>query len=172
MVSIPPPRAWNGTVSINFGPFVIDDVFNPLSAALRLAGGYGDAIARQLVVVGLAQQHADSLAREIAAQCKVFLNLNPRYESGNSCFKEWFANNGLNSALSDPGRFDIPSLYTHQEKAIVAIREGRHTLITAGTGSGKTECFTIPIIDWCLNHNAGAGGIQAILIYPMNALAG
>jgi len=37
-------------------------------------------------------------------------------------------------------------------------------------GSGKTECFLYPILDYCYRHR-GEPGIKAILIYPMNALA-
>lgn len=44
------------------------------------------------------------------------------------------------------------------------------TLVTTGTGSGKTECFLYPILDHCHRH-IGTPGIKAILLYPMNALA-
>ena len=36
---------------------------------------------------------------------------------------------------------DVSQLYRHQEKAIRAIVGGRSTLVSTGTGSGKTECF-------------------------------
>ena len=46
------------------------------------------------------------------------------------------------------------------------------TLVTTGTGSGKTECFQVPILDHChREHRAGRKGIKAIILYPMNALA-
>ncbi|MBK1704775.1 DEAD/DEAH box helicase [Halochromatium glycolicum] len=47
------------------------------------------------------------------------------------------------------------------------------TLVTTGTGSGKTECFLFPLVDHCLRmHQAGKrDGIKAIVLYPMNALA-
>ena len=46
------------------------------------------------------------------------------------------------------------------------------TLVTTGTGSGKTECFQVPILDHCYReHLAGRKGIKAIILYPMNALA-
>ncbi len=44
------------------------------------------------------------------------------------------------------------------------------TLVTTGTGSGKTECFLHPILDHCRRHQ-GEPGIKAIILYPMNALA-
>ena len=46
------------------------------------------------------------------------------------------------------------------------------TLITTGTGSGKTEAFLYPILDHVLRaRRAGASGMKALILYPMNALA-
>lgn len=46
------------------------------------------------------------------------------------------------------------------------------TIVTTGTGSGKTECFLFPILDHCLRaRKTGQKGIKAIILYPMNALA-
>lgn len=47
------------------------------------------------------------------------------------------------------------------------------TIVTTGTGSGKTECFLYPVLDHCIReHEAGRSkGIKAIVLYPMNALA-
>lgn len=46
------------------------------------------------------------------------------------------------------------------------------TIVTTGTGSGKTECFLFPVLDHCLRAcNDGQQGIKAIILYPMNALA-
>lgn len=67
----------------------------------------------------------------------------------------------------------ITHLYGHQEKAIRAVHDGKTTLVSTGTGSGKTECFLYPIISKCLElKDAGApSGICAVIVYPMNALA-
>src|SRR5690606_4606085 len=61
----------------------------------------------------------------------------------------------------------------HQEEAIRSVHAGRTTLVSTGTGSGKTESFLYPIISRCLElQDAGAPpGVVAVLIYPMNALA-
>jgi ATP-dependent helicase YprA (DUF1998 family) len=61
-------------------------------------------------------------------------------------------------------------LFVHQEEAIHSIAAGNHTIVATGTGSGKTESFMIPILDYCLKH-IHEHGIKAIIVYPMNALA-
>ena len=67
----------------------------------------------------------------------------------------------------------FPDLRAHQEEAIRAVHAGRTTLVSTGTGSGKTEAFLYPIISRCLElQDAGAPpGVVAVIVYPMNALA-
>lgn len=67
----------------------------------------------------------------------------------------------------------VKRVYGHQEKAIRAIHDGQPTLVSTGTGSGKTECFLYPIISKCLElrDQQAPAGIAAVLVYPMNALA-
>lgn len=62
--------------------------------------------------------------------------------------------------------------YVHQQKAWDRLtgEDGRSTLVSTGTGSGKTECFLYPILEYCYRHR-GEYGIKALIIYPMNALA-
>jgi ATP-dependent helicase YprA (DUF1998 family) len=46
------------------------------------------------------------------------------------------------------------------------------TLVTTGTGSGKTEAFMYPILDHVLRaRRDGVRGMKALILYPMNALA-
>lgn len=67
----------------------------------------------------------------------------------------------------------ITSVYGHQERAIRAVHAGQTTLVSTGTGSGKTECFLYPIISRCLElrDTHAPAGIMAVIVYPMNALA-
>ncbi len=62
--------------------------------------------------------------------------------------------------------------HLHQERAFDRLSPPYYqsTLIATGTGSGKTECFLLPLLEHC-RLNIGEPGIKAILIYPMNALA-
>ena len=67
----------------------------------------------------------------------------------------------------------ITHFYSHQERAIRAIADGRTTLISTGTGSWKTECFLYPIVSQtlALRDESAPPGISAVIVYPMNALA-
>jgi len=65
-------------------------------------------------------------------------------------------------------------LYLHQEKAIEKIVSGENVVVSTGTGSGKTNCFLIPVINELLREKESGqlnDGVRAIFIYPMNALA-
>lgn len=77
----------------------------------------------------------------------------------------------LHPALA--GIVEYPDLFAHQWETLERVREGRHCLVSTGTGSGKTEAFLIPILDHCLRlRDEGApGGVVAVIVYPMNALA-
>jgi len=65
--------------------------------------------------------------------------------------------------------------FTHQERAwerLKSIGAAANTLVATGTGSGKTECFLYPVLQHCAAEAAaGAPGVKALIIYPMNALA-
>ncbi|GIK54191.1 MAG: RNA helicase [Planctomycetota bacterium] len=61
-------------------------------------------------------------------------------------------------------------LHQHQTDAIRKARDGKSYVLTSGTGSGKSLTYIIPIVDHVLRRGAGRG-IQAIVVYPMNALA-
>lgn len=70
----------------------------------------------------------------------------------------------------DPSQFDLSRpLYRHQVESIEKIQQGRNIVVATGTGSGKTECFLLPILNDAL-RNPGKG-VRAIVVYPMNALA-
>lgn len=61
-------------------------------------------------------------------------------------------------------------LYKHQEDAIRIAKLGKNYILTTGTGSGKSLAYIIPIVDHILRNGSG-NGTQAIIVYPMNALA-
>lgn len=68
--------------------------------------------------------------------------------------------------------FGDERLFRHQERALEVGRAGRSFVVTTGTGSGKTEAFLLPVLDGILRRKAeGVRGVQAVFMYPMNALA-
>ncbi|WP_236202539.1 DEAD/DEAH box helicase [Pseudomonas lactis] len=66
--------------------------------------------------------------------------------------------------------------YVHQVQAWRTLRDEkpRSAVITTGTGSGKTECFMVPILeDLVREHECSAAalvGVRALFLYPLNAL--
>lgn len=69
--------------------------------------------------------------------------------------------------------------YTHQLEAWQALLGPgcQSVVVTSGTGSGKTECFMVPVLSSIAQSKedkaAGTvdgGGIQALFLYPLNAL--
>ena len=62
---------------------------------------------------------------------------------------------------------DVPG---EQDEA--GFRLPQPTIVTTGTGSGKTESFLYPVLDHAARaKKTGIGGIKALILYPMNALA-
>lgn len=61
-------------------------------------------------------------------------------------------------------------LHKHQLDAIKVAQTNNNYVLTTGTGSGKSLSYIIPVVDYVLKNGSGKG-IQAIVVYPMNALA-
>lgn len=62
------------------------------------------------------------------------------------------------------------TLHYHQRQAIEIAASKSSYVLTTGTGSGKSLCYLIPIVNEVLK-NPNSDGISAIIVYPMNALA-
>lgn len=61
--------------------------------------------------------------------------------------------------------------YKHQTKSWEVMLSGNNKtiVVTSGTGSGKTECFMIPVLQDIAMRNE-KDCVQAIFLYPLNAL--
>lgn len=97
------------------------------------------------------------------------IQINPKYSPGRST-KEMMVTGELHPAIAK--HFPI-RLYRHQEQAIAFASKGESFVVTTGTGSGKSLCFFLPIIDAVLRakDQDPTPRTRAIVIYPMNALA-
>ena len=106
-----------------------------------------------------------------------YLQIANKYSKGAS-IGQLIDNGLLSDQFKELASDDLPidmRLYQHQCNAIdnIIVRD-RNTVVSTGTGSGKTESFLIPIINH-LMHEVEAGtidnpGVRAMIIYPMNAL--
>ncbi|HIH45807.1 MAG TPA: DEAD/DEAH box helicase, partial [Candidatus Nitrosotenuis sp.] len=63
---------------------------------------------------------------------------------------------------------NIIKFYKFQEDALLEIISGSNVVITAPTASGKTEAFSIPIIQK-IARESNLGVVSAIFIYPTKA---
>jgi len=58
-------------------------------------------------------------------------------------------------------------LYSHQAAAFESITAGHHTCIVTPTASGKTLCYTLPVLNAILEDD----GARALYLFPTKALA-
>lgn len=121
-----------------------------------------EILKRQLPDKG--EKYIDDLKKELTIENNLYISLNKEYKSGRDLSEV-----GVTEETVKAFNMKYP-LYMHQENAIKSISNGKNTVISTGTGSGKTESFLIPIVDYCIKHQ-NEKGVKAIIIYPMNALA-
>ena len=109
------------------------------------------------------------------------IQLNPHYEGGGS-IQALLGPKGLvadcarifrdpRPAQDDPDK--SLKLRRHQEQAIGLALDGKSFVVTTGTGSGKSLCFFIPIVDAVVKakRKGETARTRAVVVYPMNALA-
>ena len=102
------------------------------------------------------------------------ISINPHFERG-ATIEELVADGFLSPETGKVFRLDGKgiTLYRHQAQAVAKAAAHQSFVVTTGTGSGKSLCFFVPIIDHVIRAR-GAGEVprtKAIIIYPMNALA-
>ncbi|MCB1276135.1 DEAD/DEAH box helicase [Prosthecobacter sp.] len=102
------------------------------------------------------------------------LSLNPQYKTGSS-IEELVASGDLDEATGQIFRFGASTLrlHRHQAQSIAKAKAGQSYVVTTGTGSGKSLCFFVPIVDAIVRaiKSGAPRRTKAIIIYPMNALA-
>lgn len=107
----------------------------------------------------------------------VLLQLNPSFEAGattSGLIKEGLLHpkcEDIFQRRNEHGNALGPfTFHRHQVESIEAARSSKNYVLTTGTGSGKSLCYIVPIVDCVLRTGTG-DGIKAIIVYPMNALA-
>ncbi len=145
-----------------------DSIVNDYSSFIR---GFINIRDRKIV------EKVDGYLNSGALWPQPILQLNPTYASGKSVEElvdEKLLHPGCEAIFrankTEEGGGDPMRLYMHQTEAIRAARRGESYALTTGTGSGKSLGYIVPIVDYVLRVGSG-NGIQAIIVYPMNALA-
>jgi len=99
-----------------------------------------------------------------------YISLSRAYKMGPA--KQDLINQGmLHPAITGVNQYT--SIFKHQYESLKAAQDGKHVIVSTGTGSGKTEAFLYPILNECFKmRDAGEPeGVVAVIVYPMNALA-
>lgn len=125
--------------------------------------------------------HAEDIRRQLDAIYaegrfwpEPLVQINPNYQRTTSVYRL------VREGILDPVCAEIfqakgkpLELYKHQQQAIAAAGAGESFVVTTGTGSGKSLCFFIPIVNAVLaeKRTSPKPRTRAIVIYPMNALA-
>lgn len=149
---------------------------NPIAYTEKVVGNF---LKYQLTTYPLADPHLYQQMRTLLSLDETrrspllkgpYISLSRSFRQG-AQIQDLIAEGVLHPAMA--GLIPFPQVYGHQERAIRAVHAGRTTLVSTGTGSGKTECFLYPIISRCfsLRDSGAPSGIAAVLVYPMNALA-
>ena len=124
---------------------------------------------------------SDDLRAEIDAQYDAgrfwpdaLLSLNPRFLSGPTV-DDLVKSGDLDEGTGQVFRFGETPLrfHRHQAEAIAKAKTDKSFVVTTGTGSGKSLCFFVPIVDTIIRAlRAGKPRkTRAIIVYPMNAPA-
>ena len=92
-----------------------------------------------------------------------------------SLVRDGLFHQGLQDCLHQSGAFPSDrKLYRHQAEALRIAADGdsgRPSLVvSAGTGSGKTEAFLFPILNELWQRPRQSPGMRCLMLYPMNAL--
>ena len=102
------------------------------------------------------------------------VQISPAYKAGGTV-PDLVANGTLHPGCAQAfaGDEERPfRLYRHQEDAYAISAERRSFCVLTGTGSGKSMCYWLPIVDDVLRRKerGQARGVSAVVVYPMNAL--
>lgn len=151
-------------------------LFNPIQAARTIEASYRNYLA---TTIHFEDKELQNQLRAIL-EGRNFLSKGPFLEATpphtkDATVRDLVDQELLNKGILSLGGFDPDrQLYVHQVNAIKKALEKKNYIVVTGTGSGKTECFLLPIINDILEEFSNSGhkpGVRAMILYPMNALA-
>ena len=154
-------------------------MFEPVEASRAIGESYIRYLKARYAPAddGLRNELHDALDSRFQSTRGPFLQATPTYQKGLSV-QDLVSEGLLHPRLQELDPRVLPPdrpLYKHQETALRKVIHDRNLVIATGTGSGKTECYLLPILEHLLRE-ADSGtldnpGVRAMLLYPMNALA-
>ena len=155
--------------------------FNPIETARKVEDSYREYIATTIHFADAdLQGQLEEILRKPGYLAKgPFLEAAPPYRKDKTVAElvneKVLCKSMLGLGGGKPENFDPHRpLYVHQVRAIRKAASGRNYAVVTGTGSGKTECFLLPILNDILSEFEEKGhsaGVRAMILYPMNALA-
>lgn len=155
--------------------------FNPIETARKVEESYREYIATTIHFADAdLQSQLEEILRKPGYLAKgPFLEAAPPYRKDKTVTElvgeGVLCESMLKLGGGDADNFDPDRpLYVHQVRAIRKAVAGRNYVVSTGTGSGKTECFLLPILNDILKEFEKRGpsdGVRAMILYPMNALA-
>ena len=157
-------------------------MFNPAEASENIKTDFINFLTSNFYISD--EEYRNEFTKELSKDKIIangpFININNPFEIGESIEELYIQGilckefQNLEPMLPEQ-RKSLPlkrGLYKHQVNAInVITTKQKNAVITTGTGSGKTECFLIPVLNELLKEKEAGTlqytGVRAILIYPM-----
>ncbi|HWP42222.1 MAG TPA: DEAD/DEAH box helicase, partial [Blastocatellia bacterium] len=144
--------------------------FDVFALRERVIGDYREYVES---FVNILDRRVESFVREQLAAGELWpeavLQLNPAFEE-DATLGELAAQGRI---ARETARFfgEDLRLYRHQREALDLAQAGHSYVVTTGTGSGKSLTYLVPAYDAIVRDDPGrAGGVRALIVYPMNAL--
>jgi len=104
----------------------------------------------------LSQERYDLLAQDGHLYREPYIEAVPPYVSAGEPFAQTVLDLNMPEELipfAQCGLFPFEQLHAHQKQSLAGYQNGQHIVTTAGTGSGKTESFLIPIVAQLLQES-------------------
>ncbi len=157
---------------------------DPVKIGKELYDNYLKFISTNIRLKGAYQEERDNLYKDPYSHFSLMQSPVIEFTNTYSSEKnvdEIYGNESIVASFLKKGMFaedgDKPrKLYKHQVESINAAKE-KNLIVTTGTGSGKTECFLIPVTERIVNEastewksNGKKQAIRTLIMYPLNAL--
>ena len=142
-----------------------------LTDAILSLWATGDTETQQYLRYIFQQKDEQLIADPVFQTTFPWESFNDKFETLTGIFDKNFIN-ALDKIKNPEYQFPKVRLpYKHQvESWNTLLNEKRSIVVTTGTGSGKTECFMLPVLHDIYKNCRNQTGINAIFLYPLNAL--